>query len=297
MFAITPTDNKWVTVLKDHQLNSFVNFWTPTLWNIKNPRKGDRWYFLLKSPIRKIGGYGEIVEYKNMTPIKAWKEYGIRNGCETLDELKTKIDLYFKRNSKKYKGQKIDVNKHKIGCLILKNCEFWDEPYYIKTENFGIIIAKQVEKHKVFNQIDPFNFEHNNAGFEPLNKSREENKASVNQRRGQGKFKGDILKAYNNKCCVSGETCQELLDAAHLQEYLNEDSNHIQNGILLRVDLHRLYDNGLLYIDNNYKIRISPKITSRIYRKYHNKPILLPEDENDHPSIAALELKLKNFRK
>ena len=39
-------------------MGRFVNFWTPTPWGVKGLRKGDRLYFMLKAPVRKIGGYG-----------------------------------------------------------------------------------------------------------------------------------------------------------------------------------------------------------------------------------------------
>ena len=56
MFAVSPTDKNWFDFLKYSGLNSFVNFWTPTPWNIKQLNVGNRLYFMLKSPIRKIGG-------------------------------------------------------------------------------------------------------------------------------------------------------------------------------------------------------------------------------------------------
>ena len=101
--------------------------------------------------------------------------------------------------------------------------------------------------------------------FNLVNEPREDYKREVNQRKGQSEFKGKILKAYENKCCITGEICPELLEAAHLQSYLTESSNHIQNGILIRVDLHRLYDSGLLFIDSNYIVHISPLIESTTY--------------------------------
>ena len=42
---------------------------------------------MLKSPIRKIGGYGKFREYKNMSTTEAWNKYGKNNGVESLDEL------------------------------------------------------------------------------------------------------------------------------------------------------------------------------------------------------------------
>ena len=88
MFAIAPTDINWFEQLRSNGLNgNVVNFWTPTPWNIKNLKKGDKLYFMLKSPIRKIGGFGKFLQYKNMTTSAAWSIYGRDNGVENLTQL------------------------------------------------------------------------------------------------------------------------------------------------------------------------------------------------------------------
>jgi putative restriction endonuclease len=81
-----------------------------------------------------------------------------------------------------------------------------------------------------------------------------------------------------------------------LQSYLTESSNHIQNGVLLRVDLHRLYDSGLLFIDSNYIVYISSLIKSTTYQQYNGQRISLPDNLNSYPSKESLELKRPNFR-
>ncbi len=297
MFVISPTDNYWFQFLKESGFNSYVNFWTPTPWNIKKLKPRSRWYFLLKSPIRQIGGFGEFVEYKNLSANQAWKEYGKRNGSLGKNQFIESIKTYIDKNSEKFGGKPIDVNTYEIGCVILKNCQFYDEGNYLRPENYQIEFATQVVKYKYFNQYDPFtNLSTDFDNFNLVNEPREEYKKEINQRKGQSKFKGAILKAYNNKCCISGETCQELLEAAHIQEYLNELSNHIQNGILLRVDLHRLFDNGLLFIDSNYTIHISPILQSAVYKQFDGMKISLPDNSNDYPSKESLEHKRVNFR-
>ncbi|MDB5148595.1 MAG: hypothetical protein JWQ57_2615, partial [Mucilaginibacter sp.] len=183
-------------------------------------------------------------------------------------------------------------------CLILKNCQFWDEDKYLKIEDFGIIVKAQVVTRKIFDRYDPFLQNEIKNTFQLLNEPREVYKSEVNLRKGQGRFKGEVLKAYNNRCCVSGETCPELLEAAHIQKYINPSSNHIQNGVLLRVDLHKLYDNGLLYIDGDFNVHISSMLKSTTYSQYHRTiKISLPQDMNDYPSKSALESKFDNFRK
>ena len=81
MFAIAPTDLNWFQQLRTEGLQGkVINFWTPTPWNISRLQKGNNLYFMLKSPIRKIGGYGKFVEYKNMKASEAWKKLASGDG-------------------------------------------------------------------------------------------------------------------------------------------------------------------------------------------------------------------------
>lgn len=297
MFVISPTDNDWFQFLKTSNFNSFINFWTPTLWNIQKLTVGERWYFLLKSPIRQLGGFGEFHEYKNLTALEAWKEFGCRNGCISKNQFISKIQLYIDKNSENFGGESININNYRIGCIILNNCQFWDEEKFQRPSNYNIEFPNQVVKFKYFNQYDPFtSFTDQTDDFNLINEPREQYRKETNRRRGQSEFKGKILKAYKNKCCITGENCPELLDAVHLQAYLSYASHHTQNGILLRVDLHRLFDSGLLFIDGNYIIHISSIIKNTWYQQFHNTKIYIPENVKFHPSKKALELKRNNFR-
>lgn len=298
MYAISTTDYDWFDFLKGVELNSYVNFWTPTPWNIRKLKDSERWYFMLKSPIREIGGFGEFVAYKNLTAEEAWNEFGQRNGCLDKQEFINRLQLYIDKNSQEFGGIAIDINTYKIGCVVLKNCEFWEEENYKSPNKYEIEFPSQVVKFKYFKGIDPFldNNRSISQDFIPLSKARDENKREINQRLGQGKFKGELLKAYNNKCCITGETCPELLEAAHIQRYLCQASNHIQNGLLLRVDLHRLFDAGLLNIDENYCVQISSHLESNAYKLLNGAKITLPSNPHEFPSKKSLLDRLTNFR-
>jgi putative restriction endonuclease len=97
------------------------------------------------------------------------------------------------------------------------------------------------------------------------------------------------LKAYNYRCTVTGKTCIEVLQAVHIQPYINEQSNHVQNGICLRVDIHKLFDEGLISIDDDYRIITSPIINNSFYKNLNGIKINLPEDVHRYPSLKALE--------
>ena len=70
------------------------------------------------------------------------------------------------------------------------------------------------------------------------------------------------MTAYGHRCCVTGENALEVLDAAHIQPYVNRKSNHLQNGLTLRMDLRNLFDAGLLTIDDEHRLAISGRLKS-----------------------------------
>ncbi len=274
-----------------------VNFWTPTPWNIKQLNKGSRLYFMLKAPIRQIGGFGEFIEYRDLTPEQAWNQFGYRNGRTSKHEFINSIQNYIDKNSKKSGSQPIDINTYEIGCIILDNCEFWNNAIFINPADHNIDFATQVVKIKYFDQYDPFmQSQEERDNFNLINEPRENKPTVTNSRERQSEFKGRILKAYHSRCCISGETISELLEAAHVQEYRNTSSNHVQNGLLLRIDIHRLYDNHLLFIDSNYIIHVSNLVTSQQYRQLHGQTITLPDLDYSWPSKEALELRRNEFR-
>lgn len=297
MFAISPTDINWFYYLRDNNFNAEVNFWTPTPWNIKGLKIGDNFYFMLKSPIRLIGGYGEFVEYKNLTAEKAWNYYGFRNGRNSKELFISSIQKYIDANSKKFGKSKINTSTYEIGCIILKNCQFWDDAEFQQLEEKNIKFSNQIVKLKYFDDsLDFLKTSNEVDSFGIINGMREKIKILTNTRIGQAKFKSSILKAYDGKCCVTGDETPELLEASHIQPYISTHSNHTQNGILLRIDIHRLFDTGLLYIDEDYIVHVSLNLTNEFYHKFSGTKINLPKNSNDYPSIVALKLKMNNFR-
>jgi putative restriction endonuclease len=296
MFAISPTDIEWFKFLRTEGLNSEINFWTPTPWNVSRLASGDKLYFMLKSPIRKIGGYGQFVEYKNMSVNDAWNKYGFKNGCTSKQELIDRLDKYKASNS----SDERSVTDSEIGCIVLTNAVYFDDDKFLDLDNYEIDFSRFIVKIKYYNENDPLEIVTQSSvrEFELLPTTLEKLKKSrlVTERKGQGNFRAIITTAYSNKCCISNETTPELLEAAHIQPYFDENSNHVKNGLLLRVDLHKLYDNGLLYIDETFKIHISPEVKSEYYQKLNGAAIRLPDNNNLHPSIEALKSKKFEFR-
>ena len=75
--------------------------------------------------------------------------------------------------------------------------------------------------------------------------------ATVLARPGQPQFRADVLAAYGGRCLLSGETYSPALQAAHIRGVEHDGPDHISNGILLRADLHLLFDGAHLKISES----------------------------------------------
>lgn len=112
---------------------------------------------------------------------------------------------------------------------------------------------------------------------------------SVAIRRGQKKFRGALLAAYDKCCAVTGSSIVPILEAAHIESYRGVVSDHVINGLLLRADIHTLFDLGLLGVNQDYRIIIASALRGTEYEQYNGKRIRLPNDRANYPSLEALK--------
>lgn len=98
-----------------------------------------------------------------------------------------------------------------------------------------------------------------------------------------------LLDAYDGKCAVTACDIEDLLEAAHIVPYRGPQTNHVQNGILLRSDIHTLFDCGLIAVDpTTGEIILSPRIMHSGYRRLAGRKIRQPKDHHRAPSKEAL---------
>lgn len=115
--------------------------------------------------------------------------------------------------------------------------------------------------------------------------------AVVTRRRGQAKFRASLLEAYDARCCITGCDLKDVLEAAHITPYLGENSNHVQNGLLLRSDIHTLFDLGLLAINDCYEVILARQvILSPQYETLLGHKVSLPQRLAWRPSHDALQI-------
>lgn len=110
----------------------------------------------------------------------------------------------------------------------------------------------------------------------------------VKKRLYQSKFRKELLDTYNNTCAVTGSKVIQLLEAAHIKPYDGAHTSVINNGILLRSDIHDLFDmydgdKRLLNITRDYIVEIHSSLRESEYWELNGKKILLPIDEENYP--------------
>ena len=300
-FYLGVTDNNWYRYLS-HLQPEDVNFWQPGgKLKFKVLVPGAPFLFKLKGSLNAIGGIGFFSSHTFLPINMAWDVFGNKNGCGSFGE--------FQRMIVNYRSDK-DPNPT-IGCIVLTNPVFFKEEDWIETPSNW---AKSIVQGKGYSTDAPIGkdlWKQVEARLEKylyLNKE-EENQLTQQEpadplygtsilrkvRLGQSAFRVLITDAYSRKCAITGEKTLPVLEAAHIKSYAEAGPNKISNGLLLRSDMHKLFDAGYLTVTNNYKVEVSKRLkedfqNGREYYQYHGKDlIVLPSRDQDKPSATYLD--------
>ncbi|HCD6623108.1 TPA: HNH endonuclease [Pseudomonas aeruginosa] len=130
------------------------------------------------------------------------------------------------------------------------------------------------------------------GAFDPMSveDARERVYASIVRRRGQATFRKQLLEAYGGSCAISGCEVTEILEAAHIHPYKGAHTHSVSNGLLLRADLHTLFDLGLIVIDTpSLRVKIAPALRHTEYSSWHDAALRPPKLASQRASQEALE--------
>lgn len=302
-FYLGVTDNNWYNFLT-HQNREDVNFWQPggnTNFKLLSP--GAPFLFKLKFPANAIGGIGFFSSHTFLPTSIAWDVFKEGNGCNSLQELQRMI-IPLRRD-------KSDTNPQ-IGCIVLTNPIFFKKEDWISTpEDWGKSIVQgksystdtvignevwiKVERllQKYLYQVT--DEEKNQLILEDTDSPMYGKSILTKVRLGQGAFRILVTDAYNRKCAISGEKTLPVLDAAHIKPYSQSGAHFISNALLLRSDLHKLFDIGYLTITPDLKVEVSKRIkeefeNGREYYKFHGGNLInLPGRIQDKPASRFIE--------
>jgi putative restriction endonuclease len=287
--VIAVTDGDWFNHLRMKSNLSEANFWAPGAAPFKALQPGELFLFKLHAPLNFIVG-GGVFAYANTIPCSlAWEAFGEGNGAATIDEMRRRIAKYRKTDPSAR-------DDFVIGCRILTQPFFFAQQDWISippswaanivafktysaSEGDGAFVWQAVQDRleKRASPILPTNIERPRYG-EPV---------LVRPRLGQGTFRVIVTDAYRRRCAVTGER------TLHIKPFAEGGSHEPTNGLLLRRDIHALFDSGYVTVTPDLRFNVSRRIkeefeNGRHYYQLHGQPISLPTSIDWKPEAAAL---------
>jgi len=269
-----------------------VNFWKPSpKAGFAALQPGELFLFKLHSPRNFIAGGAFFSKFTSLPVSLAWEAFGQGNGARSLEEVRSRISHY--RHTPIAPGE-----DPTIGCILLEEPFFWPEEEWIDSSpyfNLNTVVGKTYDTtseaglhlwHEVQERLISVRQHLTNPG--PALAAATGERFGIPQlvypRLGQGSFRVLVTDAYQRRCAITGEKTLPVLEAAHIRPYTNEGLHEISNGVLLRSDLHTLFDRGYLGIDpDDRRVVVSPRIreefsNGRHYYELHGQPIAIPTD-------------------
>jgi putative restriction endonuclease len=288
---VAVTDNDWFDFHSSRRPDE-VNFWRPGGSNtFRALTEGEPFLFKLHSPRNHIGGGAFYLSHTTLSLSMAWKIFEEKNGCPDFNSFRSKILAI--------RGERdLLASNPVIGCSILAIPFFFPRELWLppprdwhphtqqgKTYDTEVGIGKEVWAAVLDRLLGlPGYLE---VGPEIY---KEGTLSLVEARQGQGAFRARVLDAYSRRCAVTGERTEPALEASHIRPYKESGPNRLNNGLLLRADLHQIFDAGYLTVTTDYKIEVSMRIKEEFengkeYYRFHGQALMsLPLTKNERPS-------------
>ena len=300
------TDNDWYDYLATNQPDE-LNFWQPggkQAFRALQPY--DLFLFKLHSPLNYIAGGGFFVRHAFLPLSLAWEAFGDKNGAPDYISFAQAIHDH-RKSDRKTEPDPV------IGCIILTAPFFFDCADWIpvppdwgrgiqkgktyRSDSFaGRSLYQQVEERLKRSQC---HYSDPNVIYEP-NGNRYGSGYTAFPRLGQGAFRVMVTEAYHRRCAISGEKTLPVLEAAHIQPYSQQGPHNPNNGLLLRQDIHTLFDRGYLTISEDLHVEVSKRIkedfgNGREYYSFHGRQLLeLPDNLQERTSSHFIRLHNEN---
>ncbi len=292
------TDRDWYTFLSQSPGLDELNFWQPggnrTFGSLE---VGEPFLFKLHAPENFIVGGGFFLHASLLPVSLAWDAFGEKNGATSLAEMRRRIEKYRRRKSDPHED-------YRIGCLLLGNPFFLERHAWIPApEDFhpNIVQGKTYDLRSatgraLWESVAPLievRAAANVYAAHPASPTYGE-PVLVRPRLGQGAFRVVVTDTYQRRCAITGEKALPVIQAAHIKPVSEGGDHRIDNGLLLRSDVHTLFDRGYVTISPEYKFLVSHRLRDDFdngehYYRFKGKTIWLPPHLEDRPNKEFLE--------
>jgi putative restriction endonuclease len=300
------TDLDWFDYLSAQPDIDEVNFWQPsgsTRFSAVQP--GELFLFKLKSPRNVIGGFGVLSQASNLPLSLAWEAFGIKNGARSLPEMRQRVG--------RYRRDAVPALDYTIGCRVVVQPVFLPESLWIEQPDSwarSIVVGKTFDTEtaeglklweRIMQAAEAVRAPHLTPAT-PLAEQRSQYTSPgprygephlVRPRLGQGAFRVAVTDAYKRQCAISGGRVLPALDAAHIRSYSEGGAHEVSNGLLLRRDIHCVFDAGYITFDDDLRLVVSDRVKTDFnngneYRRLHGHRLTEPLAVGARPDPEAL---------
>ena len=301
---IAVTDFDWFQFLSQQPSLDEVNFWRPSDTRIPRQLKPGMpvLFKLRKRHGAWIVGFGVFARHDLKPAWLVWECFLERNGAASFEEMRTRIERL------RHEGGATGLRSgdYEIGCLMLAQPVFFGRDHWILPPQGWPENAVQGKTYdlsmgegaRVWNEClahatlapAPTDEEALRYGAEQL----------IKPRLGQGIFRLAVTDAYGSACAVTSEHSLPALEAAHIRPYADGGPHEISNGLLLRSDIHRLFDRGYVGVTPEFRFVVSRQLKAdfsngKSYYPLHEQSISLPSAADERPSPDLLRWRMEHL--
>ncbi len=298
---VAVTDEDWYRFLSHRPELDEVNFWRPRGGRgFHRIAVGEPFFFKTHHPHNRVVGGGFYSGFAPMKMSEAWDLFGHANGVQDLDEMRQRVGQY--RRAPITPGEDPE-----IGCIFVRDVVFFPDnesapppPDFatniVQGKGYSLAdaayegyfrellqrlvgrIAIDVDLEGPWHRTGPV------YGDPRL----------VPQRLGQRSFQAVVLDAYHRRCAITNAKIRPVLQAAHIRPLPAGGEHRLDNALLLRSDVHILFDRGYLGVDTRHRLLVSPRLRAEFgngdqFYARAGESIALPDRRPDRPSRDFLE--------
>ena len=285
-FIIANTDPAWLSLLKSRKPRE-VNFWRPSA-PATRVAPGTPWFYKLRGT-REIVGCGFFAAYSIMPIMMAWEIFGQANGVRDFATF-LRVIASLRREP--------TTSISEIGCAALIDPVYFSRPVTMD-RMYGPIVSgdtREASDVPLWNSLtEAVHQSKSDHGISPLTLPGGRGAPTLSRRRlGQPSFRTAILSAYERRCAITGERTLPVLEAAHIRPFAETEEHDVRNGLLMKSDLHALFDAGLVTVTPDLHFRVSSQIRERYengrdYYALDGRTIRSPRSEHERPLYESLD--------
>ena len=291
--VIAVTDEDWFGMLRREPDLDEVNFWSPSAKRFRALQPGELFLFKLHAPYNSIVGGGIFTHATELPCSLAWEAFREANGVHSMDEMRARF-IHYRRTAPDARED------FKISCRILTCPFFLDEsdwfpvpaswsPRIVQLKTYN---TDEAEGLSLWEAVQPW-LDQTHPTDRGENQSRYGKPSLIQPRLGQGAFRVIVGDNYRRRCAVTQERTFPALEAAHIRPYSKGGWHEEKNGLLLRRDIHRLFDTGYVTVTPDLHFEVSRRIkddyeNGREYYALHGRGILAPKEAEKKPDPSSL---------